>query len=338
MKQNDFGYLLTRFLAEYLPGQRGASPNTIKAYRDTFILFLRYCRDSRGWSLEKMQFKDVDQAIIVEFLEFLRQERQCGTRTCNHRLAALHSFFRYAQTEAPESLFQVQQILAIPYRRVESPARNYLGQDDLKAILAQPDLSTPTGRRDAVLLSLLYDSGSRVQEFIDLRVGDVRLVTPAHIRLTGKGRKTRLVPLMTKMATLLDEYLRERAVLTPEHRDEPLFVNRAGTPLSRAGVRYILLKYVEMTKGKGSFQSHHITPHTLRHSKAMHLLECDTPIVVIRDFLGHVDVRTTELYARANLEMKRKALEKAAASAPTPDASGVLWQKDKGILEWLESL
>ena len=338
MKQNDFGHLLTRFLVEYLPGQRGASPNTIKAYRDTFVLFLRYCRDSRGRSVEKLRLQDIDQSLTLEFLAFLQQERQCAARTCNHRLAALHSFFRYAQTEAPDCLLQLQQILAIPFRRTESPARSYLCPDDLKAILDQPDLSRPAGRRDAVLLSLLYDSGARVQELIDLRVGDVRLAVPAHVRLTGKGQKTRLVPLMTNTATLLGKYLRERSMLTPEHRDDPVFVNRAGTPLSRSGIRYILLKHVAMARRSRSFLSDRISPHTLRHSKAMHLLECETPVVIIRDFLGHSDVKTTEIYARANLEMKRKALENAALSSATPDSSAMHWQKDKGLLEWLESL
>jgi integrase/recombinase XerD len=339
MKPTDFATHLTAFLTDYLAGQRNLSPNTIKSYRDTFVLFLRYCRDKRKWYPERIILKRIDHDLLLSFLEYLENERQSSFRTRNQRLAAFHSFFRYLQVEAPECMMQCQKILAIPFQRVARPVLQYLAPDDLAAILALPDLSTKSGKRDAVLLSLLYDSGARVQELIDLCVQDVRLEAPAYVRLTGKGRKTRLVPLMQAMVQLISGYLHEQKLLAPEFGHRALFTNRFGQKLSRSGVRYILLKYVEQARANVPDLNSPISPHSLRHTKAMHLLEAGNPLVVIRDFLGHADITTTEIYARANMDMKRKALEKAHSLSPK-DASPVtpLWLKDGKLLQWLQEL
>jgi site-specific recombinase XerD len=207
----------------------------------------------------------------------------------------------------------------------------------LAAILRQPDLARRAGRRDAVLLSLLYDTGSRVQELIDLSVRDVRLESPAQVRITGKGRKTRVVPLMKSTVELLRDYLREQDLIGPERSDAPLFPNRYGGRLSRSGIRYLVEKYTERACAmQPSVPLPKVSPHTFRHSKAMHLLQSDNPLVVIRDFLGHADLKSTEIYARADLDMKRRALDKASIKSPTPAIPP--WRKDKGLLEWLTSL
>ena len=277
----------------------------------------------------------INVTLIEEFLEYLKKERHCTSRTLNHRLAALHAFFRYVQVEVPEKLFQCQRILSMPLRRFTQRSVGYLSKEHLTAILAQPDLKTLEGRRDAVLLSLLYDTGARVQELVDLSVGDVRLASPAQVRILGKGRKMRVVPLMENTVSIIQNYLDENNLHGPEKFDCPLFQNRRRQKLSRSGVRYILQKYAQKVHEERAEFNQPITPHTLRHTKGMHLLQGGVSLDIIRDFLGHVDIKTTEIYARANLEMKRAAIEKIGA-APGPDIP--VWKENKSLLQWLQSL
>ncbi len=213
---------------------------------------------------------------------------------------------------------------------------HYLTTDELAEILDKPNLSDKWGRRDAALLSLLYDTGARVQEVVDLSVRDVRLNPPAQICLTGKGRKTRVVPLMSGTINLLAQYMNEHRLDRPEYTNSPMFFNRRGEKLSRSGVRYLLEKYTtDARKTKpGLFKN--ISPHTMRHSKAMHLLQAGNPATVIQSILGHADIRSTDIYARADMEMKRHALQKAAGMAPSVNLPS--WRENKGLMEWLSSL
>jgi len=336
MKPTDFSVLVSHFLTHHLVAQRNLSPNTVKAYRDVFTLLLRFCRDQRGMALERLRLAQIDAALVEAFLDHLAKDRHSSIRTRNHRLATLHAFFRYVQSEVPERLLQCQQILAIPLRRHPRSTVGYLSKAQLTTILAQPDLRTRSGRRDAVLLSVLYDTGARVQELIDLSAGDVRLDPPAQVRLKGKGRKMRAVPLMDSTAQLLREHLRENGLDGPEQFDRPLFQNQQGRRLSRWGIRYILDKYVEAARRDQPGFRQTVTPHSLRHTKGMHLLQSGVSLEIIRDFLGHVDVKTTEIYARANLEMKRKALEKITDPQPLPAIPS--WKQDQSLLRWLHSL
>lgn len=337
MKPTDLATHLTAFLTNYLPAQRNVSPNTIKAYRDAFVLLLRYCRDVRGMVLERLNLKQIDPPLVIDFLNHLTQERRWTVRTRNLRLTALHAFFRYLQIEEPGLLLHCQRILAIPLQRHASSVVEYLSPDDLADILKRPDIARREGRRDAVLLSVLYDAAARVQELIDLTVRDVRLESPAQIQLTGKGQKTRLVPLMNSMAEILAEYVQEQGLNGPDHLDKPLFQNRRGGRLSRSGVRYILEKYVDEARRSRSHQRlPQITPHIFRHTKAMHLLQSGNPLVVIRDFLGHTAIKSTEIYARADMEMKRQALGKADDKSPLRKLPS--WQKNTDLMDWLSSL
>lgn len=336
MKPTDFSVHVTQFLTHHLAAQRNLSSNTIKAYRDVFTLLLRYCRDVRGIALERLCLAQIDVSLVEAFLDYLEKERHSAIRTRNHRLAALHAFFRYLQSEEPDRLFQCQQILSIPLRRHTRPTVGYLSKDHLAEILAQPDLNMRAGRRDAVLLSVLYDTGARVQELIDLSAGDVRLDPPAQIRLSGKGRKVRAVPLMETTVQLLRDHMYENGLDRPEHFDQPLFQNRQGERLSRSGVRYILQKYVQAVRSTHPSFNQPVSPHSLRHTKGMHLLQSGVSLEIIRDFLGHVDVKTTQIYARANLEMKRRALEKISDTSPAPNIPS--WQENKTLLDWLHSL
>ncbi len=336
MKVTDFATHLTTFLTNYLPAQRNIRPNTIKAYRDTAVLLLRYCRDVRDLKPERLTLAQIDPPLVRDFLDHLGKDRNWTVRTRNVRLSALHAFFRYVQTEEPEAILHCQRILAIPMQRCAPTTVEYLRAEDLAAILKQPDLATIRGRRDAVLLSLLYDCGARVTELINLSVRDVRLETPAQIRITGKGERKRAVPLMQGTVELLNDYLQEQGLTDASDGSKPLFQNRFGRRLSRSGVRYILGKYANRARDARESQPSKVSPHTLRHTKAMHLLQSGNPLVVIRDFLGHVDIKTTEIYARADMEMKRSALNKAINKSATPKLPS--WQKDPDLLAWLRSL
>ncbi len=335
-KPTDFACRLTSFLTEYLPSQRGLSPNTIKSYRDAFVLLLRYCREVCEMRIERLSLEAIDASLIVKFLGHLEKERGSSTRTRNHRLAAFHSFFKYVQVEEPDRIQHCQRILAIPLRRIAQTEPTYLSVEELAAILRQPDSTTPQGRRDALMLSLLYDTGARVQELIDLSIADLRLASPPQVRLTGKGRKIRVVPLMKGTAANLGEYVKEHALDRPEQANEPLFVNRAGNRLSRWGIRHLLSKYSEAARVECPTLPQKITPHTLRHTKAMHLLQSGNPAVVIRDFLGHSDIQSTQIYAKADLDMKRRALEKANQLPESKKDRS--WQRDPDLLTWLGSL
>jgi integrase/recombinase XerD len=336
MKPTDFSIHVTNFLTHYLGAQRNLSPNTIKAYRDVFTLLLRFCRDVRGIAPEKLRLEQIDVSLVEAFLDHLETERKSSPRTRNHRLATLHAFFRYVQAEEPAHMVQCQRIIAIPLRRHARPTVGYLSKDELAEVLAQPDLRTLEGRRDAVLLSVLYDTGARVQELIDLSVGDVRLDPPAQLRLLGKGRKMRAVPLMDNTIQLVRDHLQENHLDRAEQFDKPLFQNVRGQRLSRSGIRYILQKYLGRARSKLPSLNRKVSPHTLRHAKGMHLLQSGISLDMIRDFLGHVDAKTTQIYARANLEMKRNALEKI--TDPSPVRSIPSWQQNKDLLDWLRSL
>jgi site-specific recombinase XerD len=336
MKPTDLSVHVTNFLTHYLAGQRNLSHNTIKAYRDAFMLLLRFGRDVRHIPVERLSLSDIDVRFVEEFLDHLGKERNCSIRTQNQRLAALHAFFRYVQYEVPEGMLQCQKIMAIPLRRHVEASVEYLSKEELIQILAHPDPMTKAGRRDAVMLSVLYDTGARVQELIDLNAEDVRLVSPAQIRLVGKGRKVRVVPVMDATADLLRDYMRECELDRPERSHLPLFPNRQGARLSRSGVRYLLQCHVEAARSQLPGFTRRVSPHVLRHTKGMHLLQSGISMEIIRDFLGHVDVKTTQIYAKANLEMKRRALEKVAKDMPVQGLPS--WQRNKTLLDWLQSL
>ncbi len=265
MKPTDLAIYLRAFLTHYLPVQRNASPNTISGYRYAFVLLLRYCEKVCKIPVERLCLEDVDPARVLAFLDHIQNERGGCTQTRNHRLAALHSFFRYIQMQAPEHLAQCQRILAIPLQRISYEDPTYLSSTALAALLAQPDRSTRMGRRDAVLLSVLYDTGARVQELIDLRVRDVHLTSPARVRLTGKGRKTRLVPLMSNTARALRHYLCDERLDDPVCAETWLFRNQRGGQFSRWGIRYLLKRYSDQARTTCSDIPETITPHTLRH-------------------------------------------------------------------------
>ena len=337
MKPTNFAYHLTTYLSKYLPGNAGISRNTILSYRDTFSLLLRFCSENKAMMIEKITLKTLTKCLIDEFLTWLETQRGCAISTRNQRLAAIHSFFRYLQLEEPGHIFMCQQILCIPMKRTARKAINYLTLDAIKAILEAPDTTYLMGRRDLVLLSMLYDTGARVQEIADLTVADVRLENPSTIKMTGKGNKSRLVPLMTPTARLLEQHLSEHDLKHAEYGTHPVFQNRSRSKLTRAGIAYILNKHVETARMlHPELMPKKISPHIFRHSKAMHLLQSGNPLAVIQSFLGHANIQTTTTYAKADLEMTRAALEKSVSA--TPSASLPSWIEKPDLLTWLRSL
>jgi len=331
----DFAVLLHRFLTSHLAGLRGCSPNTIGSYRDAFKLLICYFRDERSIPPEKLTLDRIDAAAIAGFLNWLETGRHNSIATRNQRLAAVSSFYRWMQSQNPARMASCQDILAIPAKKQAQPGVNHLTAGQTRRLLAQPDRSTRRGRRDATLLAVLYDTAARVQELADLTVRDIRLQPPALAVLTGKGGKTRHVPLGVNTTALLSGYLAEHGLDQPGHDNHPLFANQHGIKLSRGGIAWIIGKYQART-GDPALASADLSPHVPRHSKAMHLYEGGVPPPYIRDILGHVDLSTTEIYARASTEAKRKALEAAYTEIVTDHLPE--WNQNPGLLNWLTSL
>ncbi len=336
MKQTDFARTLTRFLSDHLPGQRNVSTNTIKSYRDTFKQLLIFCDLELNIKPEHLIFDKIKAETIRDFLHWLEKTRNVSINTRNQRLAAIHSFYRYTQSEQPVILLECQRILGIPFKKRQKQTFDYLSQESLKCILEQPDTTKKRGRRDLTIMATLYDTGARVQELIDLKAGDVRLTKPATITLTGKGNKKRCVPIMEKTRNLLENYMKENRLLENGYQDHPLFYNSSRDPFTRPGITYILKKYLKQAKESHSevLFPGSLHPHMVRHTKAMHLLEAGVNLIYIRDLLGHVNVTTTEIYLRANTETKIKVLESAYMEVVTQDIP--VWYEDTDLLNWLQ--
>jgi site-specific recombinase XerD len=326
---NAFQRRLTAFLVDYLPRQRGMSANTVTAYRDTFILLLRYMRDEMGIPVENVDFDSLGKETINGFLGWLSASRNSSDRTCNNRLTAIKSFYHYVQSVAPELISQTAGVLSIRDKKVAQVPIPYLTVAAIGYILAAAESA---GIRTLAMLSLLYDSGARVQELCDLKVYDLHLERPATVRLTGKGKKTRIVPLTPQVAGILKKYLKDADIT---EKSAPLLTNNRDETIGRAGVAYILKACVKNAAAvHPGFLPQKVTPHQLRHSKAVHMLENGINLVYIRDFLGHGSVVTTEMYAKASPELKRRALEKAGAEIIKK--SRYAPKMKKNLLDWLK--
>lgn len=332
--KNEFPKMLTDYLTIYLPTQCNYSKNTISSYCDTFKIMLRYAHTEKNISADKLTIKHLNYEWIMSFLDWLHSNKGNSISTVNQRLACIHSFFRYIQADYPQYLSECQNILAIPFRKKAMTNIEYLSSNDIHLLLKQPDTKTKTGRRDVTMLSLLYDTGARVQELADLKVESLRLESPAYVVLNGKGQKTRHVPLLDNTVKLLQSYLKENYLLEAYANQYPLFVNHCRQKFTRAGISYVLKKYVRQAQKVNPNFPDKVSPHILRHSKAMHLLEAGVNVIYIRDILGHADVSTTGIYAKANLEMKRKALEKVSDHSNVEILS---WMTNQPLIEWLNS-
>lgn len=329
---NSFPYYLTNFFSVYLVNQKNVSINTIKSYRDTFKIMLKFYKEKKNIEICNITFKIISKEVILEFLEYLENEKKNSISTRNQRLAAIHAFCRFVQSEEPMYIDNLQKILDINFKKTTQKVVEYLTPEAMKILLAQPDIKTAKGFRDLVIMSLLYDTGARIQELIDLRIQDIKIDSTSTIILHGKGNKIRRVPIMTNTKKILNEYIKKNNKISEQY----LFESAPNRKFTRKGICYIINKYTEQAHIQSSAIPEKIHPHMFRHTKAMHLLQSGINLIYIRDFLGHVDIQTTEIYAKYDTETKRKAIENAypdLIQTNLPD-----WNKDTDLMKWLNAL
>jgi len=309
MTATPLGPLIQAFFAEHLLTHKRASPRTVSAYRDTFRLLFGFFHDTTGIEPCALHLADLDAPAILSFLDHLQERRSNSVRSRNARLAAVRSFFRFVALREPESLALATRVLAIPAKRADRRLVGYLTRSEIDAILAAPDRRQQAGRRDHALLLTLYNSGARVSEIASLRRSQVVVGASSVLQLHGKGRKERVVPLWPKTARALKAWFRE-CTGSP---DAPAFPNARGAPLTRDGVSYILERAVRVAfPSCSSLQAKRVSPHVLRHTTAMHLLQAGVDITVIALWLGHESTETTHMYVEADLATKERALAKLA--------------------------
>lgn len=324
--------LLHAFFYDRLVEQRNVSAHTVRSYRDTWRLFLKFAAIYHKRSVAQLGLTDLGAAEVSAFLLSCEQDRKVTIGTRNCRLAALHSFFYFVAECEPSAAAQCADVLHIPTKRAPKPAVDYLEANEIEAILAQPDRTSLQGQRDHALLSFLYNTGARIQEALDVCPDAIRFDSPGCVRLFGKGRKERICPLWPETTALLEALLQRQ----PRPNDAPVFVNRYGVPLGASGVRFKLNQYVHAASQRvPTLSGKDISPHSFRHATAVHLVAAGVDITVIRSWLGHASLDTTNHYAQANLETKRLALEQLEPSRPKKPPS---WQRDTSVLAWLDSL
>ena len=330
--KNDFTYYLTNFFTVYLVNQKNVSNNTIKSYRDTFKILLQYFRTSKNIDISHISLNAFSKEFILNFLDYLENEKNNSISTRNQRLASIHAFCKFVQTEEPIYIDNLQKIIDIPFKKRIQKVIDYLTPEAMRILLEQPDISSRNGFRDLVIMSLLYDSGARIQELVDLKVKDIRIEAPSTVTLHGKGNKIRQVPIMTNTKKLIKQYIEKFRKSSNQY----LFESSKDKKFTRKGICYIINKYAEMAQKQLPIIPRKISPHQFRHSKAMHLLQSGVNLIYIRDFLGHVDIQTTEIYAKYDTETKRKAIENAYPDLVQADVPN--WNEDIDLLQWLNTL
>lgn len=326
-----FPALLTRFFTERLIQQRHTSPNTIDSYRDTFRLMLQFAKKQLGKEPSSLTVEDIDASLVNAFLNDLEDSRGITARSRNLRLTAIRSFFRYIAYELPDNANQIQRVLAIPTKSYAHVQINYLTRPEVDALLAAPDQSTWSGRRDHTWILLAVQTGLRVSELTGLCRQDVSLETGAHIHVLGKGRKERCMPITKAVRAVLKAWMKEPIL----GEGKILFPNRRGGRLSNDGVQYLLKKHkVKACKVCPSLRSKRVSPHVLRHTSAMELLQAGVDTSVIALWLGHESIETTHIYLEADLAMKEKILEKTSPH----NGLSVRYKPDDALLTFLKAL
>ena len=324
---------IKRLFSHYLPVQKGLAANTIMAYRDAIKLLLCYASDTLKKSVEELCVEDIDESLVLDFLDHVENTRGCTPRTRNARLAAIRALFSFIAREEPTLLLHSQSIRTIPLKRTQHKTVDYLEEKEMQALFNAVDLNSRTGVRDKALLLLLYNTGARVSEIVEMKVADLRLDSAAQVKLLGKGKKYRSCPLWPETLEALKDYLDQRRA--KDLAAKQLFLNANGSPVTRFGVRYIINKYAIAAKNQRlSIALKTVNPHTIRHTTAMHLLRAGNDVNMVSYWLGHADTNTTHIYLEIDMEMKRKMLQKAGApivKKPLP------WQKPN-VLEWLNAL
>ncbi|MES2888531.1 MAG: tyrosine-type recombinase/integrase [Pseudomonadota bacterium] len=323
------------YFTEYLPRQRGASVHTIRAYRDALTLLFKFVAEQRGRGVASLQLGDIDADAVARFLNHIEAERSNSAATRNCRRAAIRGFFKHLLRSDLAHSQQCIRVLAIPAKKARLRPATYLEAEDARLIINMPDKRTDDGWRDYVLLLFLYNCGARVSETTGLQWDDLQLAAPRQVRLRGKGKKERMLPLWAETANALH---RLRGI-SGGSGGQCVFVNRLGQPLTRDGIAYVLTKHATAAaRAKPTLQRKHITPHVLRHSCAVALLQSGTDVTVIRDYLGHASVATTGRYITTNLQMKRDAMQAFWKKAGIEPANTKAWKPKADMLAFLQSL
>lgn len=327
------GPFVRRFLLEEVIADRNLTLNTQRSYRDSIRLLLRYLHERHAIEPTRVTVEQITAAIARSFLAHLEEQRGNSVSTRNQRLAAIHSLFRFVARQVPELVDHAAQIHAIPLRRSAAPTMAYLEKPEIDALLAVPDRRRPQGQRDYALLLFLYNTGARATETAELAVGAVTLDAAPSVRFLGKGRKTRTCPLWPHTTKTLRQLLDARL---DGPRDEPVFRNVRGEPVTRFGIHDLIARTVrKAAETTPSLRAKRVSPHTLRHTTAVHLLRAGVDINTIRAWLGHVSLETTNRYAEVDLETKAKALETCAVTSSDRTPT---WFKDKDLMAFLSSL
>lgn len=326
----DFAILLQGFFTERLMHQRHASPHTVKSYRDTFCLLIKFAQRHLGKQPSRLALSDIDAPLITAFLDEMEKERGISARSRNVRLAALRSFFRYAALEAPAHSGQIQRVLSIPSKRHTKAVISFLTKPEVEAILAAPDKTHWAGRRDYALILLAVQTGLRLSELTALKKEDLILGTGAYVRVIGKGRKERATPLTKHALQVLKAWMQE-----PARSQDVLFPSARGKKLSSDGMQYIVNKHASAaSKVCPSLSGKRVTPHVLRHTTAMELLLSGVDRAMIALWLGHESLDTTQMYIHANIALKEEILAKTTM----PDGKPGFYRPDDQLLSFLRSL
>jgi len=326
--------LVQDFFRSHLIARREVSPNTVYAYRDSIRLLLTFAASAARTDVARLTLDNLGRKTVLAFLDHLEKQRRNSASTRNARLAAIHSFFQFASIEDPASLDLCRQVLSLPFKRTSSCVVTCLERAEVEHILRQIDRRVAAGRRDVAMLQFLYNTGARAQEVVDIRLPAIRLASPAQARILGKGRKERLCPLWPETVALIRDMLRDRALEGKE--DVPLFVNAVGRPLTRFGLRHIVHTRVSLAaRSRPSLAAKKITPHTFRHTTALHLLQCGVELNVVRSWLGHASIETTHGYVEIDMQTKKAALESCRANKIGKKRPR--W-KQPSLLAWLEKL
>lgn len=336
MKTTDFALYLNKYFLVYLPSVTGCTPLTIDSYRYTFILFLTFMEKQKGIRADKVKISDLNCTSVSNFLEWLQVERSNSISTRNQRQAAIKSFVRFLMYEFPEYLTEYQRILGIPVKKAPQKEISFLKTDGLKLFLSQVNTQTSNGLRDYVMLTILYTTGIRVSELIHIRIKDISLQEPYMLLIHGKGQKSRYVPLMKNIIPTLNKYLIQMGYDKDNKLNDWLFINHMKDQFTRQGVNYIVKKYtIKSREIDQTLVPANFSPHKMRHTTAMDLLNSGVDLIYIRDLLGHVSVKTTEVYAKTDAAKKRKAIEAASRTIVPEEKSQ--WVNNTNLKDWLKN-
>ena len=337
MKITTFVKSLNKFFSSYLINERGCSPCTIETYRYAFTQYITFLETEKNIIPENIEIKDISKSNIESFLLWLEKNQKVSIATRNLRLAAFKCFASFLKYQYPEYIYESVQIQNIRAKKCQEGNISFLKPEGIRLLLSQISQSSPSGRRDYTMILLMYTTGIRVSELIGIRGKDISLTSPKTLIVHGKGNKSRYIAIVKQMVPILERYLNENKCLNPNNIDKYIFLNHSGEKFTRQGINYLLSKYAAKARTVNqNLIPEDCSPHKIRHSTAMTLVEQGTDLIIIRDLLGHCSVQTTEIYAKVSTAKKRQAIE--TASKQLVNDEDAIWESNSSIKEWLKNL